>query len=378
MKKLIAIVAVLLLVSPAMAADWTFLGSQRLGTWYGTKYNGDYKVNGQKDDSSLHWNFQANSRLEAKVRADKVTGHVELALAGEGGASSGIGDDTNVTTRRAYGVWKFSENAWLKVGKDYSPVTEFISNQVFNDDTDLLGWGNFFGGRPSGLTLGIGDFELAFLTARYGGDVNTTATGVNGTTGGGPDSYIPKIEAGYRLSFASWFIKPFAGFQWYKVDSTGLGNVTGDLNVYSWVLGISGVWNIGPFSLGGQLSYGMNEGNAGWSPGPNPRAASSAYLKGGNDIANAYTLQAVIVPAWTFTDWLRFEAGWGYRVDNADGAPGPSKPDAIWAGYLQAMVTLAPGVYLCPEVGRLDGVEDRSGNQQGWSWYAAAKWQVDF
>ena len=30
----------------------------------------------------------------------------------------------------------------------------------------------------------------------------------------------------------------------------------------------------------------------------------------------------MIVPALKFTDTLRFEAGFGYRMDNYDGAPG--------------------------------------------------------
>ena len=34
MKKPIAICAVLLFVAPAFAADWSFYGSERVGTWY--------------------------------------------------------------------------------------------------------------------------------------------------------------------------------------------------------------------------------------------------------------------------------------------------------------------------------------------------------
>ena len=112
-----------------------------------------------------------------------------------------------------------------------------------------------------------------------------------------------------------------------------LGNVTDDLDVWSCVLGVSTSWNIGAFSLGGQVSYGMNEGAVtGWATGSNARAASSPYLDGGDDIADVYTLQAMIVPALKFTDTLRFEAGLGYRQDNADGAPGFSQKDEMWVG----------------------------------------------
>jgi hypothetical protein len=376
MKKLIAIFAVLLFVAPAFAADWSFYGSERIATWFNSRDYGDgVGANGEKDDQGTQWYFQGNSRLGAKVKADKVTGQIELAL-----GSGGDGGDTAVTTRRAYGTWKFSDNAFLKVGKDYSPVTDFISNQWFDGDNDVLGTGNFYGRRPAGLTLGIGDFEIAFLTPSYGGDTGTSAGGINGATGGDADSYIPRVEAGYMLKLGPGYIKPFAGFQYYTVESTGIGNVTDDLDVLSWLVGVSTSWNIGAFSLGGQVSYGMNEGTVnGWSTGYNPRAASQAYLKvGGDDIADVYTLQAMIVPALKVTDTLRFEAGLGYRVDNADSAPGPSQKDDMWIGYVQAMITMAPGVFLCPEVGYMDYMDGRAGNDEGWNWYAGAKWQIDF
>ena len=155
--------------------------------------------------------------------------------------------------------------------------------------------------------------------------------------------------------------------------------LTDDVDVWSWVAGVSTSWNIGAFSIGGQLSYGMNEGNVqGWDTGSNARSSSSAYLKNGDDIANVYTLQALIVPAIKFTDTLRFEAGFGYRMDNADGAPGFSQKNQLWVAYLQALITMAPGVYLCPEVGYYDFMDGVNGDSQGYQWYAGAKWQIDF
>jgi len=381
MKKLIAIFAVLLFAAPAMAADWSFYGSQRIATWYVDRDYGDgVSANGDDNDEATQWYFQGNSRLGAKVKADKVTGQIELAL-GQGGN----GDDTAVTTRRAYGIWKFSDNAFLKVGKDYSPVTDFISNQWFNGDADLLGEGNFYGRRPAGLTLGLGDFEIAFLTPTYGGDVGTTTTGINALNAAGTgvtavagdaDSYIPRVEASYMLKLGPGYIKPFAGFQYYSVESGGA--ITDDIDVWSYVAGVSTSWNIGAFSIGGQLSYGMNQGAvSGWATGSNNRASSSPLLKGGgDDIDESYTLQAMLVPALKFSDTLRFEAGIGYRMDDpqANGA----EEDEVLVGYLQAMITMAPGVFLCPEVGYYDYMDNAFGSDEGSQWYVGAKWQIDF
>ena len=80
MKKLIAVFAVLLFVAPAFAADWAFYGSQRVGTWYSDRNWGGTDVNGQDDDQGTQMFFQGNSRLGVKVKADKVTGQIELGL----------------------------------------------------------------------------------------------------------------------------------------------------------------------------------------------------------------------------------------------------------------------------------------------------------
>lgn len=374
MKKLIAIFAVLLFAAPAMAADWSFYGSARVATWYVDQDYGDSTVNGQDDDQATQWYQQGNSRLGARVKADKVHGQVELAL-GQGGD----GGDTAVTTRRMYGTWKFSDNAFLKIGKDYSPVTDFISNQWYDGDADLLGNGNFYGRRPVGLTLGFGNFELAALATSYGTTTGTSAGGVNGATGGDADSYFPRFEAGYMLKLGSGYIKPFAGFQYYTLENTSTSNYTDDLDIWSYVVGLSTSWNIGAISLGGQVSYGMNQGSVtGWATGGNARSSSQAYLDGGDDTADVYTLQAMFVPALKFSDTLRFETGIGFRSDNADGAPGFSQKDEMWVAYLQAMITLAPGVFLCPEVGYYDYMDDVAGNDQGNLWYVGAKWQIDF
>jgi len=383
MKKLIAIFAVLLFVAPAFAADWSFYGSERVATWYVNRDYGDAQVNGNGNDAGTQWYLQGNTRLGAKVKADKVSGQIELATTASTTDSAGDGP---VNTRRAYGTWKFSDNAFLKVGKDYSPVTDFISNQWFDGDNDLLGNGNFYGRRPSGLTLGLGDFELALLTPQQGntGGIgsNTSGiqlpnTGANAT--GDPDVYLPKFEASYNLKLGAGYIKPFAGFQYYQVKSYSGSAVQDDIDLFTYVLGVSSSWNIGAFSLGGAFSYGMNQGLANWASGYNSLSASQPYLSiDGDDARNVFTMQAMIVPALKFTDTLRFEAGLGYREDNASNAPGYSQKDGSWVTYLQAMITMAPGVYLCPEVGYIDYMDNRAGDDEGYQWYFGAKWQIDF
>jgi hypothetical protein len=390
MKKLIAIVAVLLFVAPAFAADWAFYGSQRMATWYTSQDFGRNQVAGQDNDAGTQFYFQTNSRFGAKVKADKVTGQIEMGL---NALNGGDGGDDVVKIRRAFGVWKFSDIGSLKVGKDYSATYDPISNMMFDADKDLYGEGSFYTTRPAFIGLILGNFEIDFLTPVQGttGGVGSTTSGINmpvtaralpaqtGATGD-PDVYFPKLEAAYKLVLGAGYIKPFAGFQYYTVNSSApTQNVTDSIDVLSYVLGVGTSWNIGAFSIGGQLSYGMNEGVPNWANGYNVAAAQVPVLKAnGKDIADIYTIQAMIVPALKVTDTLRFEAGLGYRQDNADGAPGYSLKDESWVGYVQAMITLAPGVFLCPEIGYIDYMDNRAGDDEGYKWYAGAKWQIDF
>jgi hypothetical protein len=385
MKKLIAVFAVLLFVAPAFAADWSFYGSERIATWYNSRDYGESPqndVNGQSSDASTQLYLQGNSRFGAKVKADKVTGQIELGLTAAG---NGDGGDGTANVRRAYGVWKFSDTASLKVGKDYSPVTDFISNQWYDGDNDMLGTGNFYGRRPALLGLTIGNFEIAALTPSYGYLTNNNAgdagngTGITGATAGAnPNSYIPRFEAAYQLTLGSGYIRPFGGFQYYSVNQ-GTSNLTDSIDMWSYVVGISTSWNIGAFSIGGQVSYGMNEGDVtSWAFGYANRSASQAVLKAnGKDVEDVYTYQAMIVPALKFTDTLRFEAGFGWRLDQVSDVTNV-RDTGQWITYLQAMITMAPGVFLCPEVGYIDYMDNSAGNDAGYQWYAGAKWQIDF
>jgi len=377
MKKLIAVLAVVMLAVPAVAADWSFYGSQRMATFYVYNDYGDTQVNGESDHWNLQWNYQGNSRLGAKVKADKVTGQVELALRATNG---GDGGDDGVRTRLAYGRWQFSDTASLKVGKDYSPVTDNnMSNQVFDADNNLEGTGLFYGRRPAYIGLYIGNLEFAALTPIYGNQTGTTDVGINGATGGDPDAYYPKFEAAYTFKFNSGYVRPKAGFQWYKVEENGIGNVNKDLDVYAYVLGASSQVNIGAFYVNAEIDWGANWSSPNWFSGSNAASSSLPYLSpDGDDVRNVYSWSGLLVGGLKLSDTLKFEAGGGYRSDNAKNAPGFSQPDDSWIAYAQAVVTLAPGVYIIPEVGYYDFMDGVNGDNQGYQWYAGAKWQIDF
>jgi hypothetical protein len=367
-KRMIAL-TVLLLAAPVMAADWSFYGSQRVSTFYVDRDFGDATVNGQNDDWGLVWDFQTNSRFGAKVKADKVSGLIEMSLAGSDGS------DASVNTRIAYGLWQLTDNVALKVGKDYSPVTQGVSNQVFNSDDDMEGSGVFHGRRPAGLTLILEGFELALLH-------NALKDGSSGPTDIAPagsdfDWNLPKIEARYTLKMDTFQLIPFGGFQYFKV-SDGTSALQDNLDVYSYVFGLTAKLNVGAFYLAADGAWGQNWNNANWKNGSyNAASSSSAALNNsGDDIKDATSYMLGLTLGFSATDRLKFEAGFGYRNDDP-GMPG-SQNDDFWQAYVQAVLTLAPGVYIVPEIGYQDFMDDASGKDEGYQWYAGAKWQIDF
>jgi hypothetical protein len=344
--------------------------------WFHTDY-GDTRPNGnQKDDDDLQWDFMGNSRLIARVKADKVTGYAELAVTSDEGAlASSYAHDGTVQTRRFFGTWKFSDNASLKVGKDYTPTSQFISTQMISEDIGLLGTGTNYGRRPGQLSLSIGGFTFALIQP-----------GKQSFTGGDLDQWLPKIEAGWGTKLDMFSINLMGGFQTYAVEDNTPGTVAGavndDFDVYSYILGADVGFNLGAIYFKAAGSYGQNWTDARWSDlgiGVS-NAAGGAILKGnGKDVEDATCWQASLVAGLKFTNTLSFEVGGGYRINDSD-ATG-YQDDEVWAIYGNATITLAPGVYMVPEVGYYDYMDSAiksADDDAGYQWYAGIKWQIDF
>jgi hypothetical protein len=149
------------------------------------------------------------------------------------------------------------------------------------------------------------------------------------------------------------------------------------VDIYSYILGLEMGYEIGAFYVKAAGGWGQNWTNANWnSDGYTSNSNAGAALNSaGDDVKNCTSWQAALILGYKFSDALAFEAGAGYRSDDNDAAP---DKDNAWAGYLQAVVTLAPGVYIVPEVGYFDYMGNADGDDEGYEWYAGAKWQIDF
>ena len=155
---LFAAIALVCFAVPAMAVDWNFYGNARMATFYRSTDFGD-GTNAAKTDSKdtdTQWDLQGNSRIGANIKAESIKAQFEFGV-----------NEASVSSRRIYGVWNFGAGT-LKVGKDYTPVSQFISGQVFDGDLGLLGIGTAYGSRRGQIALGFGGFEIALVTNSTG------------------------------------------------------------------------------------------------------------------------------------------------------------------------------------------------------------------
>jgi hypothetical protein len=369
MKKLIlAIAVVALIASPALAVDWNFYGSARVVSWYTSSDLGDAtNLAGDDDDTDFLWGSAGhdNARFGAKVKAENISGRVEIQLRADQGGDPGSVITTE--SRLIYGEWDFGAGKLL-VGKAYTPVAQFISGQAFDEDIGLLTVGASYGQRIAGLQLSFGGLTVAVL--------EPNSAQIGGLTGD-VDTTLPKLEASYAMSLDMFNFAVMGGYQHYEVDGVAPAGITDNIDVDSYIVGGNVGVNFGPAYVKGAISYGQNIANAAWDiPGLYTAGAFAVVNAAGDDIDDTDTLQWALVGGFKFTDQVTFEAGFGWREDSPD-APG-QEDDDVWSAYGQAVISLAPGVWIIPEVGYQDYGDTRTGADGGSKFYAGAKWQIDF
>jgi hypothetical protein len=370
----------------AAANEWNLYGSARMETFYESKDLGD-GLNAANEDSEddLDWTFQNNARVGATVKGDTISARFEYGSRPAVRDSGAITNFANV--RRLYGVWKFTENWGLKVGKDYTPITFFLSGQVVDADNGLLQTGNAYGARKGQVAVEGMGFKFAaievslparkqYLGALEFFDLNALALDPLDVR---YERWLPKLEGSYEYKMSDTIkLHGFAGYQTFDVNYDNLAGGTSDFSVDSWVLGLGGEFGFGPFFVKPQVSYYQNGKSAGWLAGP-----SLATGFENNNSLDVDDLMAMVAIGFKPTESLTLEAGVGYVNSERDAnAANVEQEQDFMEYYLQAVVALAKGVYIVPEIGYRDfgdlqvtGQRDRD---LGDLFYAGAKWQIDF
>ena len=372
MKKLIALISTLslfgLFAELSIAYEWNLFGSARMATFYIWDLNPTLAPLGLTETEQLQWRFQPNSRFGAKVSGDKFEGRVEIGA-----------NRPAASLRFLYGTWKFSDNWQLKIGKDNTPIKFSLSNQVINTDQNLQQIGAAWGGRSGQIAIEGQGFKFAAITpvTRVGISPTSNVRSVN------VQVYWPKLEASYIYHFDDTKSVHIIGgiedsfFTAILNDGTKRkGSIT------SLVFGAGGTMNIDPGYINAQMSWYRDGAASGWlgSALQGDATVTVTPVIGRNGRPqNVDSLMAMLAVGYVPSERVRFETGIGYLRNKGKGEN--KFTNDYYAVYLQSLVTLAPGVYIVPEIGYIDfGEVTGTGPERGLGelWYLGAKWQIDF
>ncbi|MBF0099426.1 MAG: hypothetical protein HQK77_00815 [Desulfobacterales bacterium] len=326
----------LLWVSTSMAAEWKFYGHARMTTFYQ-----DEKIN-DKHDASTRWDLQSNARIGATAKNDNIGGCFEYGSA--------------PNLRRLFGTWNFGAGE-LKVGQDYTPSYYAISSQAYNDDDGLLNYGQAYIGRQPMLQVSMSGAKIALIKPKSS-DLGTK---------GDVDSLFPKLEACYELAVNNLKVIPFLGYQYYSIETPKK-----DLDVNAFLVGSHLELKTGPAYIKGTAYFSTNADQFGLSG----KGARSAVVVN-DDVKDCNSYGVAGVFGFKATDTMTVETGAGYQSHELDTKG--SDPDDTLCVYAQAKIDLATGVFIVPEVGYIDYLDNNKGDDEKSSCiYGGAKWEIRF
>lgn len=430
MKKLLVVLLVLGLATPAMAASqWYWYGTSRMFLGYvdnskefnnpsassfpygggdpslDTSIRASGSVNGVSD-SGLILNLADTTKIGAKVVAsDTISAGAEISIyqvpaditfnAPGSGAVEKLSIDS-VIVRVLYAQWKFGAGS-LRVGQDYTPATFLLYSNEIGD----MGWGSdeimtvhsipYISRRPQ-LKLTFGGFQVALI------EHNTTVsyqtirelTTYNAAAPASTDAIddedftLPRIELAYQWNISPMIsLRPIAGYQTYDaVQRSGSTEVSKTITSYHFGLGAN--LRFGAAYVNLAAASGQNPGNYGlFQPNASTTRFASINLTTG-DVQDATFMSGMAVVGFTVNPTLKLEAGFGYlKTENKIAYGGLKLEQASMNYYVQAPITLAPGVMLTPEIGFLDmgDLENKTLNSKtkaGSAMWVAAQFRIDF
>jgi hypothetical protein len=340
-----AIAMVVAFAVPSYAAfTYTFKGDARMNT-----YTVDVDPGGgaQSDRDTTWAKENVLSRFSITAKSENIKGYIELR--------------PHVTSyvRHWFGEYDFGAGKLL-VGKTWAPNTFFTNGQNYAAN-GISGYGNlnWAAARIDQIRLTFGDLVVGFLSPNTGSTL--------GIAGGEVDNTIPTIEATYTLNLDPVKLIFAGGYATYSVD-TGAQ----DYDVTSYVVGLAAFFNFGPayLNLEGHISqngtnYGLNyasiDGGANFS---------------GNEVKDNDGYGYLGAIGYKINDMLTIEAGYSY-VQGEDDLPNVQEDDASWM-YVMLPITVAPGVTISPEVGKIDEGESAARVDQGDTTYIGATWKIAF
>jgi Gram-negative porin len=376
MKKLILLLGVITMVGAFAAvamADVSLYGSARFRSYYASV---DYGIPGADKDKDLEWRMGLLSRFGATFKSEKITGMFELdARAGSGASGTDpieSGDGASklgaMRLRHLWGQWDFGAGK-LMIGHNF-PLYDVPVSGINYYSGGLQRWGGMgygFGPRTSQIRLTFGDLRLAFLS---------TVTGMQwAPLGSFEEANIkyPKIEARYDIRKDTYALSFIGGWQTYEIEDRNGTKETRDITSY--VLGARCKANIGPAYVNLGLTWRQNGLNYdAWTVSTKEQAVLQ-----GNDVKDATAWGLVAALGWKINDMWTLEASHGTLNSKQDTSLDNEDDAMIWC--LQVKITMAPNVYIYPELiyqDNKDVINNGVVTDQGDATILGVYWRIDF
>jgi hypothetical protein len=344
-----AVAFVVAFTVPAMAADWGFYGSARMGTFQNDVTPAG--LNPQSDDD-LTWDLQGNSRIGADVKAGAIGGKFEYG--------------TGINLRQLFGTWNFGGGTLL-LGQTYTPLFYLVSNQVAAGDNDLVGYGGIYAGRQPMAQLAMGPLKIALVKPA------APAAAATVTGAGDVDVSLPKLEVAYSFKAGPFSLKPMLGYATY--DEVIVATQQG-YGIDSYILGLGFSGGFGAVSVKGSVYMGTNVGNYGFAQ---TAPGAAGWSVASNKVQDNDSMGYQLIVGFKASDMIGLEFGYG-AVESELDAPGVNESDAS-SYYVNAVINLAKGVMIIPEIGKFDKGETTTAGvktENGDTTYFGAKWQINF
>jgi len=388
MKKLIVILAAIAMVGAFTAtamADVDLYGSARFRTYWADVDNG---VAGAESDQDMEWRMGHLTRFGANFKSDKITGKFELdALNNDksGGAivngaaniesSSGASRWGGMRLRHLWGQYDFGAGK-LMIGQNFPLYDAPVSGiNYYSGGLQKFGGIGYDVARTSQIRLTFGDFKLAFLTPDT---TKTIPTGTNTIAYSEVNTTLPKIEVRYDMKMDAFALNFIGGWQSYEIEDYNQAANTGSKateDVTSYVLGVRGQANFGPAYAGLALTYRVNGNNYGaWTV-----SAHESPMFQNNDLKDATAYGAVAALGWKLNDMFTLEASYAMLKSEVDTDLDNEDDASVWG--VIAKITLAPGVYIIPELIFQDNKDVKTGGvatEQGDQTTFGVFWRIDF
>jgi hypothetical protein len=268
--------------------------------------------------------------------------------------------------RQLWGQYDFGAGK-LMVGQNYPLYDAPVSGiNYYSGGLQKFGGIGYGVARTSQLRLTFGDFRLAFLTP------DTSKTSPSATLFNEVNTTFPKIEARYDMKMDAFALNFIAGYQSYEIENTTTKQTE---DITSYVLGARAKANFGPAYAGLALTWRQNGGEYGvWTVSKKETA-----LFQGNDLKDATAFGVVAALGWKLNDMFTLEASYA-MLDSEQDTSLANEDEAIAYGFI-AKITLAPGVYVVPELifqDNKDRKDDGATVEEGDATIFGVFWRIDF